>query len=355
MTIPLFVPKLPSTDELLPFFREIEKRRTYSNFGPMVNFLHSKLAEYFAVEPDQVTSLANATLALEGAMQTSSMVTSSWLSPSWTFAATNLALERNKMSYKFEDVDGDWRILTSDTTSALIDVCPFGDGLNLTRFNDSNRTILVDAAASFPALKNCGEALINNKGPVGIVVSFHPTKVLPGAEGGVFISNDKEWVAQVMAWSKFGMNPGSRTAMNIGTNAKMNEYQAAIILASIKKYETLEEEWLLIHKRAREVCEELRIATHPGMRKGHLSSYWIIESSQGFIDMIESKSSANHFQTRRWWEYGCHKMPMFQRVPFNSLINTERIAKCTIGLPFHLHMKEKDFETIYNFLYKLLL
>ena len=72
MTIPVFVPKLPTAEDLLPYLREIDLARTYSNFGPMVLRLHSELAQYFGVRVDQIVTLANATLALEGAIQTSS-------------------------------------------------------------------------------------------------------------------------------------------------------------------------------------------------------------------------------------------------------------------------------------------
>ena len=33
MTIPVFVPKLPTAEDLLPYLREIELARTYSNFS----------------------------------------------------------------------------------------------------------------------------------------------------------------------------------------------------------------------------------------------------------------------------------------------------------------------------------
>jgi len=353
MTIPIFVPNLPSTEELLPFLREIEISKTYSNFGPVVTSLHSKLAEYFAVEPDQVITLANATLALEGAIQTSSNSETEWSTPSWTFAATNLAIERCNIRYQFQDVDQEWRLNNTNLKSSILDVCPFGDTLDLARFHTTHKTILVDAAASFTALKGCGIELSMNSGPVGVVVSFHPTKILPGAEGGVFISNSSQWVEEVKSWSRFGMKSGSRISEQIGTNAKMNEYQAAVILASMKKFQTLEERWCTIHRQAKQASKDLKLGVHPAMKKGFLSTYWIIESSPSFIDLIEASSNDKTFQSRRWWEHGCHKMPAFSRVPATKLTNSERIAASTIGLPFHTFMRDNDFEIIYEFLLRL--
>ncbi len=348
MTIPVFVPKLPTVEDLLPYLKEIELARTYSNFGPMVLRLHSELAQYFGVQINQVTTLANATLALEGAIQTSSNKDTKWLSPSWTYAATNLALERCHVDYEFGDIDQDWRLVINSSYSAIMDVCPFGDALALGRFTNPNQTVLVDAAASFPSLKGCGQAISNHDGAIGIVVSFHPTKVVPGIEGGVFISNRPEWVEQVAQWSKFGMKSGSRTSIQIGTNAKMNEYQAAMILASLVNFESLKEDWQRVHGIAKQVTYALGLRPHPAMDNKKLSSYWIVESTQQLTSMIEARSNLDGFQTRRWWEHGCHNMPYFRASKLQNFPRTDLISMSTIGLPFHLDMNLQKFELVHN-------
>ncbi len=348
MTLPVFIPKLPTVDELLPYLREIESAKYYSNFGPMVSRLHSKLAEYFGVQVDQVVTLSNATLALEGAIATSSTGETVWLSPSWTYPATNLALERCKVEFEFGDVDKDWRLIPKNSCSAIMDVCSFGDNLKLDRFTNRNRTILVDAAASFPALKNSGQQLNEYSGPIGVVVSFHPTKVLPGVEGGVFISNRPSWVEQIKTWSRFGMQVDSRVSELLGTNAKMSEYQAAVILASIKSYERLEIDWVRLHNYAKEISTSLGLNTHPAMNRNMLSSYWIIESEPESIRKLEEAAIRCGFQTRRWWEYGCHQMPAFSHRNRFHLPNTERIAETTLGLPFHLFMDSQEFDIIHS-------
>lgn len=354
MTIPVFVPKLPTVEDLLPYLREIELARTYSNFGPMVLRLHSELAQYFGVQVNQIVTLANATLALEGAIQTSSNKDTKWLSPSWTYAATNLALERCNVDYEFGDINQDWRLIPDSSYSAIMDVCPFGDALALERFTNPGQTVLVDAAASFPALKGCGQVISNHVSAIGIVVSFHPTKVVPGIEGGVFISNRPEWVEQVAQWSRFGMKAGSRASIQIGTNAKMNEYQAAVILASIKNSETLRKDWVKLHDRAKQISSSLGLSTHPAMSKGEISSYWVIESLPDLIDLIETTSLKNGYQTRRWWEYGCHQMPFFIKGSSIFLPATDRVASSSIALPFHLYLRDEDLERIYQAIGQLL-
>lgn len=348
MTIPIFIPRLPTVDDLLPYLREIELSRVYSNFGPMVLRLHSELAKYFGLEVNQVVTLSNATLALEGAIQTSSNGQSKWSSPSWTYAATNLALERCKVEYNFCDIDLEWRLIPDQSSTAIMDVCPFGDTLKLHRFTNQNQTILVDAAGSFPALRDCGKLINDLDFAIGIVVSFHPTKVVPGIEGGVFISNKPEWAQQVQQWSRFGMNAQSRVSHRIGTNAKMNEYQAAMILASLVNFESLKEKWQIIHGIAKQVTDALGLKTHPAMKNQELSSYWIVESTEEFTKIIEARANFDGFQTRRWWEHGCHKMPYFSASTHQNFPRTDFISNSTIGLPFHLDMDLQKFELVHE-------
>jgi dTDP-4-amino-4,6-dideoxygalactose transaminase len=347
MKIDLFAPKLPSTEDLYPLLKQVEDNRQYSNFGPMVTNLCSILAGYFGVGENQIVTLANATLALEGAVQTSNTI-GPWLTPSWTYAATNLALERNKMEFEFGDIDDDWRLKGFDEYSAIMDVCPFGDALDIERFRFIKSTLLIDAAASFPSLKNCGAIINNRHSPIGIVVSFHPTKVVPGVEGSVFISNDISWVRRVRAWSRFGMEPESRVSNFAGTNAKMNEFQAAVIIRSIKEFPSVCEQWVRNHEKAQQVSNSLGFKVQPGMKRGSISSYWIIQGTQDYINRIEKRATSFGFETRRWWENGCHKMPVFRHKKVFNLERTDLIANSTLGLPFHLFMGDLEFEYIHD-------
>ncbi len=82
------------------------------------------------------------------------------------------------------------------------------------------------------------------------------------------------------------------------------------------------------------------------MGKGEISSYWILEADSALIASIERRSQSFGFDTLRWWQHGCHKMPLFKRGNLVSLSETERVSASTIALPFHLYMQEKEFEVI---------
>jgi dTDP-4-amino-4,6-dideoxygalactose transaminase len=353
MKIDLYVPKLPSSADLYPLLKQVEDNRHYSNFGPMVIRLHNVLASYFGVDENQIATLSNATLALEGSVQTTN-TSGPWLTPSWTYAATNLALERTKSNYQFGDVDTEWRLNKIAGFPSIMDVCPFGDSLAIDRLGKVDGCIIIDAAASFPSLQNCGDIIKNTQTPMAVVVSFHPTKVVPGVEGAVVISNNTSWIERIKAWSQFGMQPGTRVSNFAGTNAKMSEYQSIVILKSIEQFKLLKKQWLKNLILAQQVSESLGLKVHPAMEKGNISNYWIIKGDPRLLKIIENTVLKYNFETRRWWEFGCHKMPTFSRIKGKDLENTNLIAESSIGLPFHLFMGEEEFEYIHQSLHSII-
>ena len=128
--IRVMAPKLSELESYKETFEEIQRNGIYSNFGPIVNRLENNMASYLGVPQNFVASCANATLGLEGLFATSNTDSQSiWETPSWTFAATNLAALRSKLNIKFRDVDLDGRIIPSSNCKNLIDVLPFGDPL----------------------------------------------------------------------------------------------------------------------------------------------------------------------------------------------------------------------------------
>ena len=350
MAVDLFKPKLPSLELLAPYIKRIDESERYTNFGPLVNELHSRLAKYFGVPIECLVSLANATLALEGSVEVIQS-NNDWLSPSFTFSATNLALNRVGANFWLGDVDENWRLKVLDEFRNIVDVCPFGDSIDLSRFKEKKDFLVIDAAASFDSLYNCGEVLRSVDFPIGVVVSFHATKILPGAEGGVFLSNRAEWVDEVKQWSTFGMK-GSRSSDKSGTNAKMHEYSAAVILASLDCWENSRKSWIALKKFALDICEKYQIQVQPVMKKEFATPYWIIRSIGQATSSVERVFSELNIETRRWWEFGCHNMAAFKRTRKFPLSQTEILAKETLGLPFHLNLQVTEFQQIEDALAK---
>ena len=93
--------------------------------------------------------------------------------------------------------------------------------------------VIYDAAHAFGVrYKNRG---IGSYGDVSMF-SFHATKVFNTIEGGAVCFNDKEFGAVLAKLKNFGIS-GPETVDEIGSNAKMNEFCAAMGLCNLKHIE----------------------------------------------------------------------------------------------------------------------
>src|SRR5438445_9304826 len=102
-------PLLPSAERLRPYLERIDASRIYSNFGPLVLELESRLAQRLSLPAGGVTSAANGTAALSAAiLATAGRATVARplaLMPSFTFVATAVAAEQCGFRPYLLDID----------------------------------------------------------------------------------------------------------------------------------------------------------------------------------------------------------------------------------------------------------
>lgn len=350
--IPVYRPTLPSYEKLENYIRSIDKSHIYTNRGHLVRSLEERLAEHLGVCASQVVMCTNATLGLEGALETSTVL-EDWACPSWTFAATPMSLMRSRSSFYFCDVQLDWRAKMGNESgdiNFLVDVLPFGSSSRFDQYPMSMKRVVVDAAASFDSLENFNHGELDI--PASMVASLHATKSLPGAEGGFFWSNDSDWVDRFRRWIAFGFN-GDRSSIQIGTNAKMHEYSAALVHASLDSWTTDRSEWIDLAGWAHEVSEEYGFKSLPAHIDGFASPYWIISGEKEKIRQLVRIMEDMNVETRQWWGEGCHNMPAFKEIRRESLENTLEISETSIGLPFFRGMckaQQNHIEKAFEFL-----
>ena len=342
-TIRVFRPFLPSTSAIAAYMEQAAERGQYSNGGPLVADLEARLAEHFGVGPDHVAVCASGTTALEGAVAVSAGDSrSAWQVPSWTFTATPGAILRVGDRAHFADIDDAQRVVFDGAAARGIDVLPFGTGPDWSG-RPLPRTLIVDAAASFDA---CEQFAFPEKSVVGVVVSLHATKSLPAGEGGVFFSNDKQWVDEFRRYINFGMW-GSRVSQIRGTNGKMSELTAAVAHASLDEWPAKRARWIELGDRALRIAADREVASAANAPPGVATPYWNIQlPDKASRVSLEKRLSDNGVETRRWWGDGCHTMPAYLDVPRGDLMVTDSVARTTLGLPFHLGLSVTDLESI---------
>lgn len=335
---PLMKPRLPAAEEVLPLLKEMDRSRIYSNGGPLVRQLQDLYAEFLGVDPNKVVALGNATLGIQGCLETSQI--ESWVVPTYTFAATGLAALQAHVGLTLADIESDhsWMdpslILTGPETG-VVPVAPFGAAIEFEPWTPF-RNVVIDAAASLGTMPDLG---CLPKDWV-VVFSLHATKVLPAGEGALVVCGSSTRAADLRAWANFGFR-GSRISERRATNAKMSEVAAAYALASLSSWDTERAEWL----------SSLALSRDPELLKSQATNvassteahpYWIADfgSASGRI-AARSALSAAGVETREWWPEPLHAMPAFAGVPLlGSGLVAESTASRLLGLPMYRELEQ---------------
>ncbi len=347
--VPVYVPHVPALDAVLPYLREIDESRWYTNFGPLVRRLERRLLEHFGIPEGGVTTVANGTLGLVLALRALGAEPNSFcLVPSWTFAATAHAVCAAGLTPYFVDVDREsWAISPEAASAAIreapgkvgavVPVAPFGAPVNAESWDDfadeTGLSVAVDAAAGFDGLR---------PGRTPAVVSLHATKVFGIGEGGLVISTDERLTATVRTLSNFGF-AGTREARVVAFNAKLDEYAAAVGLAAFDQWPETRAAYAALSAGYAEALTALSgVRLSPGFGAG-----WVSSTCNVMVDDVDAQAVANTLdergiETRKWWGRGCHAQPAFAAFPRGALDVTEQLGAAVLGLPFHLGVGEAE-------------
>lgn len=352
--VPLLVPDMPSPQTLLPWLERMHAAKHYSNFGPLVRELEAKFAQQFEVASEQITTVANATLGLELVLQALDLPPHSRvLVPAFTFVATATAVLRAGHVPVLADVDADSWMLTPDIARractqtqvhAVLPVATFGMPHSMQAWQEFEREtglpVVIDAAAAY------GSQWL--KGAEGtLVFSLHTTKSLPAVEGGLVVSNRPGVAARVRQLSNFGINQDPTRQLpvgaitDIGTNAKMSEYHAAVGLASLQVWETHAQQRRLLQT---DLMQQLEQTSRYPLR-------WQAQGNGGPLmaptllcvrlpnavvrDQLERACQAARITTRRWYQPLLQNMPALpQYCKTLPTPHANELEQTVLGLPF---------------------
>ena len=341
-TIPVMKPLLPPAESVLPYLKQMDEARIYSNRGPLVTFLENRIATHFYVSQERVVLAANATLALQGVMSVSR--TDTYIVPSYTFAATGMAVLNARRNLRMRDVSADsWQLdvkmeHTDSEDIGYVKVLPFGAPVS---FDDAkNRShVVIDAAASLGSSRKGLESQPEN---FDVVFSLHATKIMGIGEGGVVVFGSVDRAKQFRQWLNFGIAKDRRSEQ-IGTNAKMPEAMAAYGLAMFDQMEIEISQWHQSLSIARRIESEIGFASIVSNYK-HATPYWILDFKDP-SHLVQARRNLElvRIDTRHWWNFGCHDMPAFADYAIGSYPNTDYISRSTLGLPMFRNLPE-DFE-----------
>lgn len=353
--IPVLVPDMPSTAHLIPYLTRIENSKVYSNGGPLSVELTSRFAEYFKVDADCICLVSNATVGIIGSLICSGQTENVIETPSFTFSATLAAIISAGLEPLMVDIDSNFRMLPTGKNDTVLDVLPFGHKLRDASWYEKFKFSLIDAAASFDALEGFGK-YFSLRNTYSLVVSLHATKLLGAGEGGVVISNNREFIRRIKEWSNFGFSSISpiRESIFAGNNAKLSEYSCAVALASLDRWTEVKNLYKNNLQLAQRITKASSFSLFDTTREGIVTPYWIVRhESEKKLETLRKVAKAESIETREWWGKGCHRMPAYSNCTKTSLIETEKQSVRYLGLPFHNFLTADDWSRIEKLFYEV--
>lgn len=257
---------MPPFEEYCEEIRPLWESRWLTNSGEKSLALEAALAAY--LDAPEVVLFSNGHLALEAAIRAMGLAGEVITTP-FTFASTTHALVRCGCVPVFADVrESDLtmdpalaeRLITPRTT-AILPVHVYGNYCDVDALqavaDRHGLPVLYDAAHAFGAtLGDRGAAAFGDAS----MFSFHATKVFHTIEGGAIACHDAALADRLRLERNFGIT-GPETAVSVGGNAKLNEFQAAMGLCNLRH---LQDE--IVKRRAVCAAYRQRLSGVPGLR-----------------------------------------------------------------------------------------
>jgi dTDP-4-amino-4,6-dideoxygalactose transaminase len=237
---------LPDKEKYKCYVDEIYANGWITNSGPLVQKLEKRLAEYLGVK--NIVLVSNGTVALEIAYRTLGL-TGFVVTTPFSFVATTSSLVTNGLLPIFADINPNTLNIDAHkiedaitpNTSAILGVHVFGNACEVEKIEDiANRhdlKVVYDAAHAFD-VKYKEQSLLNY-GDIS-TLSFHATKLFHTIEGGALIINDDDLVQKARYLINFGIE-NAESIPELGTNAKMNEFEAAMGLCVLDDIENIKQ------------------------------------------------------------------------------------------------------------------
>jgi len=349
---------LPDINRYKKYVDEIFDNGWITNNGPLVKRLEKKLQEFLGVK--NLILVANGTVALEIAYRTLEIKNFVITTP-FSFVATTSSLVTNGLLPIFADIDA--KSFNIDTkkiencitknTTAIVPVHIFGNACNIEDINSIskkyNLKVIYDASHCF-GVKYKQESILNF-GDIS-TISFHATKLFNTIEGGALIINDDKLVQKARYLINFGIE-NEESIPELGTNAKMNEFEAAMglsILDDIDKIiESRKKIWQIYKDELKGYVEFQELNKNI---EYNYSYFPVLFESEKMLKKVQKALNKNGIYPRRYFYPSLDTLSYIEPKQFCPI--SRDISKRVLSLPIYPELKEEEQEIIIKTIKKCL-
>lgn len=342
---------MPPYEEYIEEIKEIWDTKWLTNMGPIHNRFEEQLKEY--LKTDTISLFTNGHMALSIALQVLG-ISGEVITTPFTFASTTHAIVQNGLKPVFCDInENDYTIntdiiesLINEKTTAIVPVHVYGNVCDFEKIEKIAKKhglkIIYDAAHAFGTEVD-GKG-IGTFGDISMF-SFHATKVFHTIEGGALTYQNHALKKALETYRNFGIK-NSDSVISIGTNAKMNEFSAAMGICNLRH---LDEEIMkrkAVVKRYREnlscqkgirLCEEQK-----GLRENYAYFPVVFENEQR--DAVAERLAAENIFARKYFypltcDFQCYNVKC--NVPIARWVS-DRV----LTLPLYADLTQEDVDRI---------
>lgn len=346
---------LPDRTKLDKYIDKIYSTAWVTNNGQLVKELTARLEEYLGVQ--NLLLVTNGTLALQIAYKALG-VTGQAITTPFSFVATTSSLIWEGIEPVFVDIDPETfcidpskieEAITRETT-AIVPVHVFGNACDVEEIEKIAQKYglktIYDGAHAFGVQYNGGSLLSYGD---ATILSFHATKLFHTIEGGAIIFKNREDLERAKLMINFGIS-GPDLVIELGINAKMNEFQAAMGLCVLDEIDTILEQRAKIWSHYKNFLKD-----HVQLQKRNFHctnnySYFpvLFENEEKLIE-VKNAMNAVGINPRRYFYPSLDTLGYLQSTI--TQIKSEDIASRIICLPIYPGLSINKINEIIRILY----
>ncbi|WP_201353773.1 DegT/DnrJ/EryC1/StrS family aminotransferase [Hydrogenimonas urashimensis] len=337
----------PDREKYNSYVDKIYESGWLTNNGPLVRMLEERLENYFGVK--NVILVANGTMALELSYRVLALENEVITSP-FSFIATTNSIVYSCLKPVFADIDPETfnidpeniENLITDKTSAIVPVHIYGNACEVDRLEHiakkHNLKLIFDAAHAFDV--NYKDKSILGRGDIS-TISFHATKMFHTIEGGAIVTNNDEIAEKARLLRNSGITPDEKI-IGAGTNAKMNEFEAAMGLCILDDIDMIingRRKVLEYYKK--ELDGYVKFQKQNPDANQSVSYFPILLKSAEEREYVHNRLKENDINSKRYFSPSLDTLSYID-VPVPMKISRD-IADRVLCLPFY---HDLEFETI---------
>lgn len=348
---------LPNKEKYKAYVDRIFESSWLTNNGSMLQELEQRLATYLGVK--NIILVANGSLALQLAYKALELKGEVITTP-FSFAATTSTLIWEGLTPVFADIDSlslnldprNIEPLISDKTSAIVPVHVFGNPCEVEKIQSIadkyNLKVIYDGAHAFGTEYKNSSVL--NYGDAS-TLSFHATKLFHTIEGGAVITNNNELAQKIRMLINFGI-VGTDLISPIGTNAKMNEFEAAMGLCVLDEIEQVSSQRKKIWQNYKEaLCDKLSMQKWSADSENNNAYAPVIFKTEEELLLVDAELKKNDIVARRYFYPSLDTLLNVR--PLKACVNSQDISRRILCLPLFPGLSEAAQKQVYETILKV--